>query len=191
MSRSNTPSRTACARCFASDNGPRSRKNTRHTTHHHHLDGFPEQVRVIRPRHPLEGQALAVLGWSHRQGRLHLLLVLPDGSRSLIPACWTDLETAPDKALAANAGQQARLGSLSQLLHTRRIVDALLQRGATDQKGPQSGGEEWKGGANEPARTAAAQRQRGSLEHTLRPTKSRSDSDLGPPDCSGRNRPVR
>jgi Family of unknown function (DUF5372) len=52
-------------------------------------------VRVIRPRHPLEGQALALLGWSHLQGQLHLLLVLPDGSRSLIPAAWTDLRTAP------------------------------------------------------------------------------------------------
>jgi hypothetical protein len=59
-------------------------------------------VRIVRPKHPLEGQTLGVLGWSHRQGRLHLLLVLPDGSRSFIPAAWTDLRTAPDKAAGRN-----------------------------------------------------------------------------------------
>ncbi len=153
--------------------------NTRHTTHRH-LDGFPEQVRVIRPRHPLEGQALAVLGWSHRQGQFHLLLVLPDGSRSLIPASWADLTTTPDKAPAATTGQPARLASLTQLLHTRTIIDALLRRHrAPDQAGPQSGGEEWKGGATESARTAAVLRQRGSLEHTRRQTKS---SSFGSPE---------
>jgi Family of unknown function (DUF5372) len=128
---------------------------------------------VIRPRHPLEGQALAVLGWSHRHGQLHLLLVLPDGSRSWIPACWTDLKTALDQAPAANIDQPARLATLSQLLHTRTIVDALLRRReASDDEGLQTGEEECKGGATEPARSAAAQRQRGSLEHTRRSTKA-------------------
>ena len=27
----------------------------------------------------------------HRKGRLHLVLILPEGSKSLIPADWTDL----------------------------------------------------------------------------------------------------
>jgi len=94
------------------------------------------------------------------------LLVLPDGSRSLIPASWTDLKTGPYKAPAAITGLQAPIASLSQLLHTRTIVDALLRRReASDQGVSHSGGEEWKGGATEPARTAAAQRQRGRLEH--------------------------
>ena len=107
---------------------------------------------------------MAVLGWSHRQGELHLLLVLPDESRSWISASWTDLRTARDKAAAR---PQALIASLSQLLRTRTIVDALLRRrGASDEGVPHSGGEEWKGGATEPARTAAAHRQRGSLEHT-------------------------
>ena len=96
-----------------------------------------------------------MLGWSHRQGQLHLLLVLPDGSRSWIPACWTDLKTDHDKALGATH-PQALIASLSELLHTRTIVDALLRRrGASDEEVPHSGGEEWKGGATEPARTAA------------------------------------
>ena len=162
------------------------RTNTRHTAHRH-LNGYPEQVRVMRPRHPLEDKSLKVLGWSHRQGQLHLLLVLPDGSRSWIPASWTDLKTAGDKA-PATTGSQA-LASLSQLLHTRTIVDALLRRrGASDEAASHSGGEEWKSGATEPARTAAAQRQRGSLEHTRRQTKNRSDSNLGAPNRSSRDR---
>ena len=107
-------------------------------------------MRVIRPRHPLEGQALAVLGWSHRQGQLHLLLVLPDGSRSLIPASWTDLKTARDQGPAATHSQ-ALIASLGQLLRTRTIGDALLRRReASDEGVSHSGGEEWKGGATEP-----------------------------------------
>ena len=144
-------------------------------------------MRIIRPRHPLEGQALAVLGWSHRQGQLHLLLVLPDGSRSLIPSCWTDLETAHGQASAATSSPA--LGSLSQLLQTRTIVDALLRRRGTSHE--EAGEEEWKGGATEPARSAAAQGQRGSLEHTRRQTKNDSDSELGALNRSGRKRHAR
>ena len=51
-------------------------------------------VVVTRRRHPLEGQSLRVLGGMRRHGRLELLLVLPDGSKSLIPAAWTDLDWA-------------------------------------------------------------------------------------------------
>jgi Family of unknown function (DUF5372) len=149
-------------------------------------------VRVIRPRHPLEGQALALLGWSHLQGQLHLLLVLPDGSRSLIPAAWTDLRTAPNRAPAATTGPRATVASLGQLLHTGTIVVALLRRrGASDEGVSHSGGEEWKGGATEPARIAAAQPQRGSREHTQRQTKNRSDNNLGAPNRSGRDRRAR
>jgi hypothetical protein len=38
-------------------------------------------VTIVRPRHPFDGQALQVLGWSHRKGQLLLLLVLPDGDK--------------------------------------------------------------------------------------------------------------
>ena len=149
-------------------------------------------MRIVRPKHPLEGQTLGVLGWSHRQRHLHLLLVLPDGSRSLIPAAWTDLSTVPDKAAAATTGPQAALALVSQLLHTRTIVDALVRRGeASDQRAAHSGGEEWKGGATEPAGTAAAQRPGGSLEHSGRQPKNCSDRDLGAPNRSGRDRHAR
>ncbi|MCP5113704.1 MAG: hypothetical protein GY953_22955 [bacterium] len=87
----------------------------------------------MRPHHPFEGQALDLLGWSHRNGRLHLLLILPDQSRSLIPAEWTDLKPPP-KIRAAQPGdgaghaQSPCLGSLAQLLQARVLVDALLCR---------------------------------------------------------------
>ena len=42
---------------------------------------LPATVLVTRPRHPLEGRELRVLGGMHRHGRLELLLVLPDGSK--------------------------------------------------------------------------------------------------------------
>src|SRR5215218_10985013 len=53
-------------------------------------------VVVTRRRHPLEGQSLRELGRMRRHGRLELLLVLPDGSKSLIPAAWTDLDRSAD-----------------------------------------------------------------------------------------------
>jgi len=49
---------------------------------------------VVRARHPLQGRSLELLGSSRGRGVLHLLLVLPDGSRSLIPLAWADLESA-------------------------------------------------------------------------------------------------
>ncbi len=55
-------------------------------------------VVVTRRRHPLEGQSLRELGRMRRHGRLELLLVLPDGSKSLIPAAWTDLDRAAEHA---------------------------------------------------------------------------------------------
>jgi hypothetical protein len=61
---------------------------------------------VVRVRHPLGGRSLEVPGFPRRRGVLHLLLVLPDGSRSLIPAAWTDLEPA-DAAVQENRSTQA------------------------------------------------------------------------------------
>ncbi len=60
-----------------------------------------------------------------RHGRLQLVLILPDGSKSLIPADWTDLVSAGRRAVSM---QTATLGSLEDLLHARAVVDALLSR---------------------------------------------------------------
>ena len=77
---------------------------------------------MVRARHPLEGRCLELLGFSHRRGVLHLLLVLPDGSRSLIPAAWTDLEAAGAEA------DDGVLASLEDLLGVRRVLEPLLER---------------------------------------------------------------
>jgi hypothetical protein len=61
----------------------------------------------------------------HRKGQLLLVLILPDGSKSLIPADWTDLDS-PTQSFCAPAA--ATLGSLENLLHARAVVDALLAR---------------------------------------------------------------
>jgi len=97
-------------------------RNLRHTTHHQHL---PEMVTIVRPRHPFEGQPLNVFGAMHRKGRLLLVLILPDGSKSLIPADWTDL-VSPAPSIDTPA--TTTLGSREHLLHARALVDALLGR---------------------------------------------------------------
>ncbi len=83
---------------------------------------------IVRARHPFEGKSLPVLGAIHRHGRLHLVLILPDGSKSFIPADWTDLAPAVQPRGAVCAKQTATLGSLEDLLHARTVVDALLGR---------------------------------------------------------------
>ena len=61
----------------------------------------------------------------HRKGRLLLVLILPDGSKSLIPADWTDLASPTPPFSAPTA---TTLGSLENLLQARAVVDALLGR---------------------------------------------------------------
>lgn len=80
------------------------------------------QVVVTRPRHPLEGRTLRMLGRMRRHGRVELLLVLPDGSKSLIPADWTDLEPAAVETGPATVGTRADLG------HAVALAAELLTR---------------------------------------------------------------
>jgi hypothetical protein len=63
-------------------------------------------------KHPFEGKSLAVWQSIRRKGRMYLVLILPDGSKSMIPAEWTDfaLPTQPERAPAAPRAQT--LGSL-------------------------------------------------------------------------------
>lgn len=100
------------------------RRKLRHTTHRQDL---PERVTVIRPRHPFEGRLLEVLKAINRKGVLYLILVLPDGSKSLIPADWTDFVsvTGHRRVLSTSA---AALGTVEDLLRARAITDALLNR---------------------------------------------------------------
>jgi len=86
-------------------------------------------VRITRERHPLWGKQLPVLAQRRVRGRLELLVVLPDGSKSLIPGSWTDGDGADVGEAAQRAGAVA-LGSLTQLLHASTVVRALLARAA-------------------------------------------------------------
>jgi hypothetical protein len=87
----------------------------------------------------LEGRALELLGWKRRRGTLELTLVLPDGSKSLIPAAWTDLEPRPE----GEVDRAQALGSVADLLHARTILAPLLARlEATDRDDPRQSSEE-------------------------------------------------
>ncbi len=89
-------------------------------------------VRVTREHHPLQDHSLEVLGQMHCRGRLELLLVLPDGSKSLVPAAWTDY--AADSQPGAGIGTVACgvLAAPENLLAVRVVVSALSrERSAT------------------------------------------------------------
>jgi hypothetical protein len=87
-------------------------------------------VTITRKRHAFEGQALAVIGAIKRHGIHHLLAVLPDGSRSLIPAGWTDWNMDPVRGTPPiNTDDNVHdLGRLGDLLRLRNLVDALCNR---------------------------------------------------------------
>jgi hypothetical protein len=85
-------------------------------------------VTIVRERHPFEGRTLAVMSAIKRRGTPLLLVVLPDGSRSLIPASWTDWAGTVDDSSSPSEHRDPRLASLTDLLHVRGIVDALLGR---------------------------------------------------------------
>jgi len=61
-----------------------------------------------------------------------LLVVLPDGSRTLIPAAWTDWNGRQDAELMSSAGDDPdaaeTLCTISDLLKARAVTDALLSR---------------------------------------------------------------
>jgi hypothetical protein len=59
-------------------------------------------------------------------GGLQFVLILPDGSKSLVPAEWTNFDTAGQTRAASQL-----VGSLEDLLRLRSLVDALLRRPAS------------------------------------------------------------
>src|ERR671918_801773 len=96
------------------------RTSRRHTAH---VGDLPATATIVRRGHPFEGQTLAVFGWMRKQGRLELCLVLPDGSKSLIPAGLTDIDSGTEPADGPET-----LGSLADLLHARAVADGLIHR---------------------------------------------------------------
>ena len=78
---------------------------------------------ITRPHHPFEGQSLEVLRQARMPNGLQFVLILPDGSKSLIPADWTDFKTPGGTPQASPL-----VGSLDDLLRLRGLTDALLLR---------------------------------------------------------------
>ena len=121
--------RRSCAPASAAaTRGPPSRRKSPHTTQ---VDDVPRLVRIVRRHHVFEGRVLEVFGRRRRNGRPHLIVILPDGSRLLIPTDWT--EVVADAGLAGPvpgmAGQQRLLLlTVPDLLLTRALVDAVLRR---------------------------------------------------------------
>jgi len=83
-------------------------------------------VTLTRRRHPFEGRSLQVLGSMRRHGAAELLVVLPDGSKRLIPAAWTDLEQPP----GGGGDAAATLGPVPDLLRLSVLVCDLCARAA-------------------------------------------------------------
>ena len=75
---------------------------------------------VTRDRHPLQGCELRVLGRMHRHGALELLVVLPDGSKTLLPAVFTDAVPAAPESVAAT------VGSIEDLEQLAVVVESLM-----------------------------------------------------------------
>jgi hypothetical protein len=84
-------------------------------------------VTLTRRRHPFEGRSLRVLGSMRRHGTAELLVVLPDGSKRLIPAAWTDLESQP---AGDSSDGPAALGAVADLLDLSVLVSGLSARSA-------------------------------------------------------------
>ena len=85
---------------------------------------------VTRERHPFEGHSLAVITSIRRRGVRLVLVVLPNGTRSLIPVAWTDWNGEQSAEIPADSHFSHDLGRLDELLHLRTIINALLSRPA-------------------------------------------------------------
>jgi hypothetical protein len=71
----------------------RPERKPRHTTYFDEVDAAL-LVTITRRKDPLDGQRVRVLGRLRRHGQVELLVVLPDGSKRMIPRGWTDIDDA-------------------------------------------------------------------------------------------------
>ncbi|MBV9600702.1 MAG: hypothetical protein JOZ87_28135 [Chloroflexi bacterium] len=122
-----------------------------------------------------------VLGWMRRHGTLGLILVLPDGTRRLVPAAWTDLE--PGVSAPPN-GREA-IGSLADLLNACRVLAGLARRlGPRPDDGRHPVEEGARAAAAGPAGDAGAFGVR--VGRRSRPRPGRRHRSPGSPDRTGR-----
>ena len=87
-----------------------------------------DKVHLICDRLPLKVQLCEVLGWMHRHGSPHLILLLSEANRSRISAFWTDLIEGNPKTISSTNSQPPSdaIAIIYHLLHARKIMDALL-----------------------------------------------------------------
>src|SRR5215471_4295643 len=138
------------------------RRKTRQTTR---LQDLPKTVVITRKQHPFEGQSLSVIHSIRRRGVRLVLVILPNGTRSLIPAAWTDWITEPVSTPTSHISYD--LGRLDDLLHLRRIINALLSRpsesapheGSSDAIGPSLSGSDGSATNKPSARALGANRR--------------------------------
>jgi hypothetical protein len=78
----------------------------------------PALVLVTRPGHPLEGLRLRVWGRLRLRGQPFLVVVLPDGSKKQVPACWT----SPGGQDSAGAPGQGVLAAPADLLRVHQLI---------------------------------------------------------------------
>lgn len=88
----------------------------------HVLAHLPERVRIVWQDHQLHGVELPVHGWHRIHGEIHLLITLPDGSRSYFPAAGTalfDAQTRDHVAVMLTVDATRRLRQLIEALQAR------------------------------------------------------------------------
>lgn len=116
---------------------------------------------ITRKKHAFEGLQLIVIGLT-RRGVSLLLVVLPDGSRSLIPVAWTDWmadngATVSSSPRDGSAG--SNLGTIADLVKVRVVVDDLLRR-HTESASCQEGGHAVEARLSRPSRDQRMRRPR-------------------------------
>jgi len=111
---------------------------------------------------------------------MYLVLVLPDGSKSMIPVEWTDLTIPAQSKAALSAPTTPALGTLDSLLHARAVVDALLSRLAafnSENKKPTASKESAIGKESDPLRSSPPRNI--PLGNTARGTQNGSHQSPG------------
>jgi hypothetical protein len=139
-------------------------------------------VTLRRPRHPFDGRELPVLGSMRRHGALELLVVLPDGSRRLVPAAWTDLQPAPPGDDA-----DGTLGTVADLLDVSALISGLRARGGEQAARKSPCKEDNRAACS--AQSAAGPGSGATPGPDRAPARSASPGSsgaAGPPDCQGR-----
>jgi uncharacterized protein DUF5372 len=145
-------------------------------------------VTITRERHAFEGQSLIVISSLRRRGVVLVLVVLHDGSRSLIPADWTDWSPEPaEPTLNEDAGDsEPYLGRLDDLLQLRKVIDALSGRRIESAPRKESG-HATETGLPRPTRSSPERPSGSAVGDSVEPPRRslahRGARNPRPPDC--------